>query len=56
MRRIDDHTVELTDEEMVASETFEGLLDTGKDPLTAGILIEEHMPHLSREFIDYLVF
>lgn len=56
MKRIDDRTVELTDEEQVASETFEGLLDNGKSCIEAGILIEEFMPHLSREFIDYLVF
>lgn len=54
MKRIDDHTVELTDEEMMASEFFEDLLDEGHGIYTAVAKVKEYYPDLDPDFFHHL--
>lgn len=56
MKRINDRTVELTDEEIHAKRGFDNLLDHGRSVTEAARILEEiHGDRLSREFYEYLV-
>jgi hypothetical protein len=54
VKRIDDRTVELTDEEMAASDLFEEEC-TGVDNMVALAAVLKVYPNLSDEFQAYLV-
>ena len=56
VKRIDQRTVELTDAEMIASETFDGYLDIGYGILDAVAKTQEALgkDSFSDEFWEYL--
>lgn len=54
MQRIDDRTVELTDEEMEASEAFDELLDRGLGIVDAANRVAKDYPDLDPEFWAWL--